>query len=280
MKTGAPGKAAWIAQTPESASAMPTVSEPAMVIGVVEPPCGMVTKPIGTPASAKTRPAPSVPSSWPRGVMVPSNAEIGGARRTPLIAAGDGARHLDGHARLGLVDDGHRLHVLAGIGQHVVDLMEAASGDRAILGADGRPAEVDLVEGVDDARDGDRVGRRGRPLGARLEVVDVGGATVGGEQRALAGDQGAVGPGAEGQARRGQGDEVTHDVGGNAHSVAVGAGAGCDERRAGRRETARGRRCSRARAARLRRAVRGRRESGSRGVPSPGGPAVALAHLP
>ncbi len=83
MKTGAPGNAAWMAQTPESASAMPTVSEPAMVIGVVEPPCGMVTKPIGTPASAKTRPASSVPSSWPSGVIVPSRAEIGGARRTP-----------------------------------------------------------------------------------------------------------------------------------------------------------------------------------------------------
>ena len=63
MKTGAPGSAAWIAQTPESASAMPTVSEPAMVSGVVEPPCGMLTKPIGTPASAKARPASSVPSS-------------------------------------------------------------------------------------------------------------------------------------------------------------------------------------------------------------------------
>ena len=54
-----------------------------MVIGVVEPPIGIVTKPIGTPAAANTRPASSVPSSWPSGVTVPSRAEIGGsARRT------------------------------------------------------------------------------------------------------------------------------------------------------------------------------------------------------
>ena len=38
-----------------------TTSEPAIVIGVVEPPIGMVTKPIGMPAAANSRPASSVP---------------------------------------------------------------------------------------------------------------------------------------------------------------------------------------------------------------------------
>ena len=91
MNTGAPGTAAWMAQTELSASAMPTTSEPAMVIGVVEPPIGMVTKPIGMPASAKTRPASSVPSSLPSGVTVPSRALIGGSARSfssePLTAS-------------------------------------------------------------------------------------------------------------------------------------------------------------------------------------------------
>src|SRR5450756_1926977 len=71
MNSGAPGKAAWTTQTALSASAMPTTREPAIVIGVVEPPMGMVTKPIGTPAAAKTRPASSVPASLPSGVTVP-----------------------------------------------------------------------------------------------------------------------------------------------------------------------------------------------------------------
>ena len=91
MKTGAPGTAAWMAHTELSASAMPTTSEPAMVIGVVEPPIGMVTKPIGMPASAKIRPASSVPSSLPSGVTVPSRALIGGSARSfssePLTAS-------------------------------------------------------------------------------------------------------------------------------------------------------------------------------------------------
>ena len=73
-------------------------------------------------------------------------------------------------------------------------------------------------------------------LTAGLEIVDVGGTAIGGEQRAVAGDQGAVGAGAERQPRRRQGDEATHHVGGDAHGLAVGVGAGCDERRArGRR---------------------------------------------
>ena len=52
------------------------------MIGVVDPPIGIVTKPIGTPAAANTSPASSVPSSCPSGVTVPSSAEIGEARRT------------------------------------------------------------------------------------------------------------------------------------------------------------------------------------------------------
>ncbi len=90
MNTGAPGTTAWIAHTELSASAMPTTSEPAMVMGVVEPPIGMVTKPIGMPAAANTSPASRVPSSLPRGVTVPSRALIGGSARSfssePLTA--------------------------------------------------------------------------------------------------------------------------------------------------------------------------------------------------
>ncbi len=70
---------------------MPTTSDPAIVMGVVEPPIGMVTKPIGMPASAKTRPASSVPVSLPSGVTVPSRALIGGSARSrssePLTAS-------------------------------------------------------------------------------------------------------------------------------------------------------------------------------------------------
>jgi trimethylamine:corrinoid methyltransferase-like protein len=50
-------------------------------VTVVEPPIGMLTKPMGTPAAAKTRPASSVPPSLPSGVTVPSRAEIGGSAR-------------------------------------------------------------------------------------------------------------------------------------------------------------------------------------------------------
>ena len=63
---------------------MPTTSEPAIVIGVVEPPIGMVTKPTGTPAAAKTSAASRVPSSLPSGVTVPSKAEMGGCSRASL----------------------------------------------------------------------------------------------------------------------------------------------------------------------------------------------------
>ena len=82
MKTGAPGNAAWITHTALNASAMPTTSEPAIVIGVVDPPIGIVTKPMGTPDSAKTRPASSVPASLPSGVTVPSKALMGGSARS------------------------------------------------------------------------------------------------------------------------------------------------------------------------------------------------------
>ena len=94
MNTGAPGCAAWITHTALSASAMPTTSEPAMVMGVVEPPIGMVTKPIGMPAAAKTRPASSVPASLPSGVTVPSSARDRRLGAQRLVAAGHGERHL------------------------------------------------------------------------------------------------------------------------------------------------------------------------------------------
>ncbi|OPZ41684.1 MAG: hypothetical protein BWY94_02344 [Actinobacteria bacterium ADurb.BinA094] len=70
---------------------MPTTSEPAIVIGVVDPPIGMVTKPMGRPASAKIRPVSSVPSSLASGVTVPSRALTGGSARSlsadPLTAS-------------------------------------------------------------------------------------------------------------------------------------------------------------------------------------------------
>ena len=161
-KTGAPGNAAWMTHDRLSASAMPTTSEPAIVIGVVEPPIGMVTKPIGMPASAKTRPASSVPSSLPSGVTVPSSALIGGSARSFSRRAADRERHLHGDLGEVRLDDGHRLHVLAGVGDRQVELVQAAALDRPVLGAHGRPAEVDLGQRVDDAADGRDVVRRGR----------------------------------------------------------------------------------------------------------------------
>ena len=125
MKTGAPGYAAWTAATPLSASAMPTASEPAMVMGVVEPPCGMVTNPIGTPASAKTS------AGLERAFVVPERGDGPQQRRDRrgaahrLLAAGDGVRHVDRHLRLFAIDDGDRLSVLAGVGQHFVQLLQA-----------------------------------------------------------------------------------------------------------------------------------------------------------
>ena len=91
MKTGAPGNAAWMAHTELSASAMPTTSEPAMVIGVVEPPIGMVTKPIGIPGLGEDQTGLQRPLVVAEGVTVPSSALIGGSARSfsaePLTAS-------------------------------------------------------------------------------------------------------------------------------------------------------------------------------------------------
>ena len=159
----------------------------------------MVTKPTGIPAAAKTSAASRVPSSLPSGVTVPSRAEMRRVLARLALAAGHDAGDLDRHARLDRVDDGHRLHVLAGVRQGQVELVQPAALDRPILGAHRRPAEVDLVERVGEAGDGRHVGGGRRPPRAALEVVDLAGAAVGRDERAPGGREVAAGTRAEGE---------------------------------------------------------------------------------
>ena len=204
MNTGAPGIAAWMAQTPESASAMPTVSEPAMVSGVVEPPCGMVTKPIGIAGLGKGQ------AGVERALVVTQRrdgAEQGrDRRRAPhgCVAAGDGARHLDRHAALA---SRRRSSRSARACRCWPARRRSHTGRGARRGGPGRSPSSSRSRSRRERRRcayGDHVGGHGGSLEAALEIVDVGRAAVGGEQRAVAGDERAVGARAQRQALRAQ----------------------------------------------------------------------------
>ena len=175
---------------------------------------GMVTKPMGMPAAAKTRPASSVPASLPSGVTVPSKALMGGSARSRSSPPATARAIAHGDLRELRLDDRHGLHVLAGVGDRQVELVQAAHVRGAVLRAHRRPAEVDLGHA---RRRRARWSPRRRavvpPLLAALEVVDLDAAAVGGDQRALAGDEGRRGSGAERHARRRQADEPPHQLG-------------------------------------------------------------------
>ena len=205
-----------------------------MVIGVVEPPIGMVTKPIGTPAAANSRAASSVPASFPRGVTVPSSAEIGGSARSASPSPPQsGQRHRDRGLRHRRLDDRHGLHVLARVDHRQVELVQATGRRGPVLRADRRPAEVKLGHAVDDPRDRRHVVSRGGALLATGEVVDLDAAAVCRHQRAVSGLERRRRARSEREPRRRQRDQTAHELGAQPDARAIGDGTVRDKRRPG-----------------------------------------------
>ena len=70
-------------------------------------------------------------------------------------AAGDGGRHLDDVARRLLADGGHRLEVLAGVGEHGLGVVQRLGRRGHVLAGDhGAPVVADVGQRVDEARAG------------------------------------------------------------------------------------------------------------------------------
>ncbi len=183
-----------------------------MVIGVVDPPCGMVTKPTGTPASAKTKLASRVPLIVAERRDGAEQRRDGRRRAQRVGAARNGARHLHRCGGQTRFHDRDRLHVLAGVRERQVELPEAPALHRIVLGADGRPAEVHLRQGVHQTRDGGDVRALSGASAPVLEVVDLRAAAVRGEQGAGARDQRRAGSRAQREPRRRFGQQAAQHL--------------------------------------------------------------------
>ncbi len=86
-------------------------------------------------------------------------------------AAGDGGRHLDEVAGGLLADGGHRLEVLARVGEHGLGVVERLGRRGHVLAGDhGAPVIADVGERVDEAGAGRRVLLGARPLLALVVV--------------------------------------------------------------------------------------------------------------
>ena len=87
-------------------------------------------------------------------------------------AADDGGRHLDEQPGRPLPYSGHRLVMLAGVGQHRLGVVQRLAGRRHVLRGDHRaPVVAHVGQGVDEARRGGRVGLGRGPLFAGVMVV-------------------------------------------------------------------------------------------------------------
>ena len=96
-----------------------------------------------------------------------------GALAQLVRAAGDGGRHLDEVARGLVADGGHRLEVLAGVGEHGLGVVQRLGRRGHVLAGDhGAPVVADVGQRVDEAGAGRRVSLGARPLLGRVVVPD------------------------------------------------------------------------------------------------------------
>ncbi len=158
---------------PLSASAFWTTRVPASVAGPVPAASGMGMKPLASPCSAATRFASRLGPSCASGSTAHCMKLRIGRSRSCVGAAGDGGRHLDEVAGGLLADGGHRLEVLAGVGEHGLGVVERLGRRGHVLAGDhGAPVVADVGQRVDEAGAGRRVLLGARPLLARVVVPD------------------------------------------------------------------------------------------------------------